>query len=122
MARNRTPVALKTALPIAGATAMIGVSLPPADGKSGRSARTVSMPGASLLNEARRSNEARHWVVREERVSDAPVLESNFLAQSTAQTHDDAALHLCAKVGWVLDRPALKGLSARPRRPMEGKP
>ena len=50
-------------------------------------------------------------VVREERVADAAVLETNFLRQSAAEAHDNRALNLRAKVGWVLDRPALKGLN-----------
>ena len=41
MARSRTPQARKMALPMAGATAMIGVSPPPADGSSGRSISTT---------------------------------------------------------------------------------
>ena len=45
---SRRPVAWKIALPIAGATATIGVSPAPADGKSLRSTRTVSRIGKSL--------------------------------------------------------------------------
>ena len=42
---KRLPVARKMALPIAGATATIGVSPAPADGKSFRSSNTVSSTG-----------------------------------------------------------------------------
>ncbi len=46
--RRRTPVAAKIAFPIAGATAMIGVSPAPAEGRSLRSSRTSSIGGTSV--------------------------------------------------------------------------
>src|SRR5690242_20517256 len=45
--RSRTPVALKMALPTAGAMATIGVSPAPAEGRSLRSSRITSIRGAS---------------------------------------------------------------------------
>jgi hypothetical protein len=44
---RRTPVASKTALPMAGATAMMGVSPAPAEGRSFRSIRIASISGTS---------------------------------------------------------------------------
>src|SRR5216684_2978720 len=44
---RRTPVASKMALPMAGATAMIGVSPAPAEGISLRSSKTASISGTS---------------------------------------------------------------------------
>src|ERR1051325_6099101 len=46
--RRRIPVALKTALPTAGARPTMGVSPAPAEGRSLRSMRTTSIFGASL--------------------------------------------------------------------------
>src|SRR5579863_5148668 len=46
-ALRRVPVASKMAFPMAGATAMIGVSPAPADGRSLRSKRTASTSGTS---------------------------------------------------------------------------
>ena len=46
--RRRRPVAANTALPMAGAIVMIGVSPAPLLGKSLRSSKTTSMNGASL--------------------------------------------------------------------------
>ena len=45
--RRRTPVAWKTALAMAGAMAMIGVSPPPAGGRSGSSRKWMSICGTS---------------------------------------------------------------------------
>ena len=47
-ARRRRPVAAKMAFPMAGATAISGVSPAPADGMSGRSTSTTSISGMSL--------------------------------------------------------------------------
>ena len=44
----RTSPSDRTALPMAGATQTIGVSPAPADGRSGRSSRTISIGGTSL--------------------------------------------------------------------------
>src|SRR5258706_336271 len=44
---RRMPVASKIALPMAGATAMIGVSPAPAEGRSLRSSRVASISGRS---------------------------------------------------------------------------
>src|ERR1700676_3282297 len=44
---RRTPVASKMALPIAGATAIMGVSPAPAGGMSLRSSKTASISGTS---------------------------------------------------------------------------
>jgi hypothetical protein len=51
--RRRRPVASKMALAIAGATAIIGVSPAPADGKLGRCNRTTSIGGTSEIRGTR---------------------------------------------------------------------
>ena len=61
--RRRTPVALKIALPIAGAIATIGVSPAPAEGRSLRSRSTTSIAGVSR-NRGTRYREKRAFVIR----------------------------------------------------------
>src|SRR5450756_791728 len=59
--RNRTPVAAKIALASAGAIAMMGVSPPPAEGRSRRSTSTTSMGGTSPVSYTHlRAHETRH--------------------------------------------------------------
>jgi hypothetical protein len=78
--RNRRRVRSKTALEIAGATQIMGVSPAPAEGRSGRSSSTTSMGGTS--------------VVGERSVRDDTMVEANGLEQSTAQGHDRGPLNL----------------------------
>ena len=51
-------MASKIALAIAGATAIIGVSPAPADGRSGRSSRMTSMRGTSAIRGTRYAENA----------------------------------------------------------------
>jgi len=55
--------------------------------------------------------EARHQVRVEARVVHLAAVESHFLAERRAQTHDDAPLHLRHQVVWIEDRAALEDLA-----------
>ena len=79
----------------------IGVSPAPADGRSLRSSRTISIGG--------HVGEARHAVLREVRVEDLAVLEVDRLEERAAEALDDRALDLVAQAVGVDDGAALEG-------------
>ena len=89
------------AFAMAGATAMIGASPAPAEGRSLRSSRTTSI--------CRGVAEPRHAVAREPRVLDLALLEPDRLEEGTAQAHHRRAFDLVDQVVGVDDGAALEG-------------
>jgi hypothetical protein len=98
VAGGRWPVAENMALAIAGATAIIGVSPAPADGRSGRSTRTTSMDGKSLNR--------GHPITREGKQPEPLALPGNGLEQRAAEGHHGGTFHLADHSARVDNCPA----------------
>ena len=77
-------------MPMAGAIPIIGVSPAPAEGRSLRSIRTLSITGISA--------DLRHPVAGEAVGRDLVIGEIHVLKQRPADPHSDRALHLIAQM------------------------
>ena len=75
---------MKDGIAMAGATAMMGVSPAPTEGRSGRLSEMDVEFGNVFI--------ARHLITGEKGVLHFAVFESHFFAQGRAETHDDRAV------------------------------
>ncbi len=106
MERRRIPVAAKTAFPIAGATAMMGVSPPPAGGISVLSRRCTSIFGRSRKRGTRYREKVGFRIL--------PFLNSISSRECSSQAHADTTLDLGKEIVRVQNRAAFKYFSHFP--------
>ena len=98
--RRRTPVAWKMALPIAGATATIGVSPAPAEGRS-----WIDQDGL----ESRKVAEPRHAIAGESALRISPVVKLNRFERAPRRAPSHRPLDLVLQVIGIYDCSAFKG-------------